>query len=121
MPLFDPQVIADGGYLRRSNTVTLGSSSAAGNGGRGTGGALGTSTTSGPLDFTALNVSYLQGFSTGLQLEAIGNNAASVEYGSASQRDPFSTPSTSVTLTQPLLRGFGRRSESAVSEDCADG
>jgi outer membrane protein len=31
-----------------------------------------------------------------------------VQYGSVSQRDPFSTPSTSVTLTQPLLRGFGR-------------
>ena len=53
-------------------------------------------------------MAYLQGFSTGLQLEAIGNNASSVEYGSKSQLNPFSTPSTSVTLTQPLLRGFGR-------------
>ena len=53
-------------------------------------------------------MSYLQGFSSGLELEAIVNNAASVEYGSKSQEDPFSTPSTSVTLTQPLLRGFGR-------------
>jgi outer membrane protein TolC len=43
-----------------------------------------------------------------MQLEAIGNNASSVEYGAKSQLNPFSTPSTSVTLTQPLLRGFGR-------------
>ena len=43
-----------------------------------------------------------------MQLEAIGNNASAVEYGSRSQHDPFSQPSTSVTLTQPLLKGFGR-------------
>jgi outer membrane protein len=95
MPLFDPQLIGDAGYLRRSDTVTLGNST------------TGTTST-GPLDFVAANVSYLQGFSTGLELEAVANNASAVEYGSASQRDPFATPSTSVTLTQPLLRGFGR-------------
>ncbi|MGA7155212.1 MAG: TolC family protein [Acidobacteriaceae bacterium] len=106
VPLFDPQVIGDGGYLRRSDTVTLGSSSSTGTTGVGT--TTGTTTTSGALDFVALNLAYVQGFSSGLELEAIGNNAASVEYGSASQKDPFATPSTSVTLTQPLLRGFGR-------------
>jgi outer membrane protein TolC len=96
VPLFDPQLIGDAGYLRRSDSVTL------------------SSTTSGPtvvpqtLDFVAANVAYLQGFSTGLQLEAIGNNASAVQYGSNRQLDPFATPSTSVTLTQPLLRGFGR-------------
>jgi outer membrane protein len=105
VPLFDPQLIGDAGYLRRSDTVALGSSTT----GTGTGtGTTGITTSSSPLDFVATNVSYLQGFSTGLELEAIANNAASVEYGSTSQRDPFSTPSTSVTLTQPLLRGFGR-------------
>ncbi len=99
IPLFDPQLIGDAGYLRRSDTVTLSST---------------TATTSGPtvvpqpLDFVAANVAYLQGFSTGLQLEAIGNNASAVQYGSNRQLDPFATPSTSVTLTQPLLRGFGR-------------
>ena len=103
VPLFDPQLIGDAGYVRRSDTVTLGSTTATG-----TGTTTGTTTATGPLDFIAANVSYLQGFSSGLQLEAIANNASSVEYGSASQRDPFSTPSTSVTLTQPLLRGFGR-------------
>jgi outer membrane protein TolC len=113
VPLFDPQLIGDAGYLRRSDTVELGSTTTTGTttggttGGSGT--ATGTTTTStGPLDYVAANVSYLQGFSTGLQLEAIANNASPVEYGSTSQLDPFSTPSTSVTLTQPLLRGFGR-------------
>jgi len=101
VPLFDPQLIGDVGYLRRSDTVTLGGTTT-------TGTDSGTTTTPGALDFVAANVAYLQGFSTGLQLVAIGNNASSVEYGSASQRNPFSTPSTSVTLTQPLLRGFGR-------------
>jgi outer membrane protein len=106
VPLFDPQLIGDAGYLRRSDTVTLGSASTTGSTTTGIGAESGTST--GPLDFVAANLSYLQGFSTGLQLEAIANNASVVEYGSASQLDPFSTPSTSVTLTQPLLRGFGR-------------
>jgi outer membrane protein len=96
VPLFDPQLIGDAGYLRRSDTVTLGSAATAG------------TTATQPLDFIAANLAYLQGFSSGLQLEAIGNNAAATEYGSTGQLDPFSTPSTSVTLTQPLLRGFGR-------------
>ena len=104
VPLFDPQLIGDVGYLRRSDSVTLGSSSTTGT----TGTETGTTASTGPLDFVAANVAYLQGFSTGLQLVAIGSNASSVEYGTASQLNPFSTPSTSVTLTQPLLRGFGR-------------
>jgi outer membrane protein TolC len=107
VPLFDPQLIGDAGYLRRSDTRALGEATATGTAG-GTGTTAGTTASSGPFNFVASNVSYLQGFSTGLELEAIVNNAASVEYGSRSQLDPFSTPSTSVTLTQPLLRGFGR-------------
>lgn len=103
VPLFDPQLIGDAGYLRRSDTVTLGSTTTTG-----TGTTTGTTASTGPLDFVAANVAYLQGFSTGLQLEAIANNASVVEYGTASQLNPFSTPSTSVSLTQPLLRGFGR-------------
>jgi outer membrane protein len=104
IPLFDPQLIGDAGYLRRSDTVTLESAT----GTTGTSGTSGTTTIPQPLDFISANLTYLQGFSTGLQLEAIANNASSVEYGSTRQLDPFSTPSTSVTLTQPLLRGFGR-------------
>jgi outer membrane protein TolC len=60
------------------------------------------------VDFTTFNASYLQGFSTGAELEAIVNNAAQVSYANGSEANPFHSPSTSVTLTQPLLRGFGR-------------
>ncbi len=105
IPLFDPQLIGTAGYFRRSDTVTLGSTT-----GTGTGtadGSGGTVTTPQPLNFIALNLGYLQGFSTGAQLEAIVNNDSRVVYGSVGQLDPFSTPSTSVTLTQPLLRGRG--------------
>jgi outer membrane protein len=101
VPLFDPNFILTGGYLRRSDTQTIGGTAGAG--------ATGTATTTGPLDYIAANASYLQGFSTGLQLEATANNDSQVIYGSASERDPFYAPSTSVTLTQPLLRGAGRK------------
>ena len=107
VPLFDPQLIGDVGYLRRSDSVTLESTSTTGTT-TGTGTETGTTASPGAMDFVAANVAYMQGFSTGLQLVAIGNNASAVEYGSASQLNPFSQPSTSVTLTQPLLRGFGR-------------
>ena len=110
VPLFDPQLIGTAGFFRRSDTVTLGgTTSTTGTGTTtGTAGSEGTLTTPQPLDYIALNVAYLQGFSTGAQLEAIVNNDPPVVYGTASQLDPFSTPSTSVTLTQPLLRGRGR-------------
>ena len=105
VPLFDPQLIGDAGYLRRSDTVTLTGTT----GTTGTTGSTGTDTASTrPLDFVAANLAYLQGFSSGLQLEAIGNNDSQVIYGSQSRLSPFYSPSTSVTLTQPLLRGFGR-------------
>ncbi len=109
LPLFDPQLIATAGYLRRSNTVTLGNTTGTATTGGGTTGTTGggTVTTPQPLDFIFANVGYLQGFRTGAELEATVNNAPSVTYGSQGQLDPFSTPSTSVTVTQPLLRGRG--------------
>jgi len=100
VPLFDPQLIGEAGYLRRSDTVTLASP---------TGGTTtGNTTQPGALNFIETNVAYLQGFSTGAQLEATVNNDSQVINGSKSQFDPFSSPSTSVTVTQPLLRGRGR-------------
>jgi outer membrane protein TolC len=97
VPLFDPNVFLSAGYLRRSNSVSLSST---------TTGTTSTTQTE-PVDFVATNLSYQEGFRTGLQFEGILNNASSVLYGSNSQLDPFSTPTTSFTLTQPLLRGFG--------------
>jgi outer membrane protein len=97
VPLFDPQLIGEAGYLRRSDTRSLTSATS-------TPGVVAP----GPVDYTELNLSYLEGFSTGAQLEAIVNNDSQVVYGSKTELDPFHTPSTSVTLTQPLLRGRGR-------------
>ncbi len=111
VPLFDPNVFLESGYLRRSDTVTLGNTTGAGTTTGGTGGTTtsgGTVTEAQPLTFITANISYLQGFHFGGQLEATVNNDAAVIYGSNSQRDPFSTPSTSVTFTQPLLRGLGK-------------
>ncbi len=100
IPLYDPSLFAESGYLQRSNTTTLTST---------TGSDAGTTTTqTGSLKYVTANVAYLQGFSTGAQIEATVNNDSSVVYGSASQYDPFATISTSSTLTQPLLRGRGR-------------
>lgn len=109
VPLFDPSFILSGGYLRRSNTVSLVSTTdEGGTAGAGSGSPVGTLTPTPPLHFIALNLAYLQGFSTGAQLEAVGNNDSQVIYSSTSENNPFYAPSTSVTLTQPLLRGFGR-------------
>jgi len=113
IPLLDPQFILTGGYLRRSNTVTLvntGGTGTSGTGGTGSGTTTdgGTTAEAQPLHFIAANLAYLQGWGPGTQLSAIANNDSSVIYGGSSQSNPFSTPSTSVTLTQPLLRGRGR-------------
>ncbi len=105
IPLFDPNVFLAAGFLRRSDTVTL--TSTTGTAATGTAGAGGTVTEPQPLDYTALNLSYIQGFHFGGQLEATVNNDSQVIFGSVSQLDPFSTPSTSTTFTQPLLRGRG--------------
>lgn len=98
IPLYDPNLIAQAGWLRRSDTANVGTS-------------LGTSeaasVTTAPLNFTALNADYIQGFRTGAQLEAGMNNAPEVLYGNTAESNPFHSPSTSVTLSQPLLRGFG--------------
>ena len=107
VPLFDPNLFFEGGYLRRSDTVTLTPTTGTTTSTGGTGSSATGSTETQPLDFIGANLSYLQGFRTGLQLEATANNASAVLYGQTSQRDPFSAPSTSTTLTQPLLRGAG--------------
>ena len=104
IPLFDPQLIGTAGWMRRLDTVNLTSVT-----GTTTGSGSGESNVTGPpLDFTALNLAYVEGFSTGAQLTAIVNNDSEVLYGATSKYDPFYTPSTSVTLIQPLLRGAGR-------------
>ena len=105
IPLYDPNLILESGYLQRSDTQTLTTDTTTG---AAAGGDTGTTTTAGTLHFVTLDASYLQGFSTGAQLSATVNNDSPVVYGSLSQYDPFSTISTSATITQPLLRGRGR-------------
>jgi outer membrane protein len=95
IPLYDPTLTGQAGYLRRSDQTSLVN--------------LGTgSTTAGAQDYVSTGVDYQQGFSTGAQLDAFVDNAAQVLYSETSQYDPFHAPSTSFTLTQPLLRGRGR-------------
>jgi outer membrane protein len=97
IPLYDPALTAEAAYFRRSEQISLLNS-----------GTSSSNTPSGPLDFLSTAVDYQQGFSTGAQLEAYVDNSAQVLYASRSQYDPFSAPTVSVTLTQPLLRGRGR-------------
>ena len=103
IPMFDPELIAMAGWLRRTDTVNLTNAT-----GPTTPGGASTTVSGAPQDFTALNLGYVQGFSTGAQLEAVVNNDSEVLYGSTSKYNPFYSPSSSVTLLQPLLRGRGR-------------
>ena len=105
VPTFQPTLIGNTTYFQRANdsttllTTTDPTNAAV---------AAAATSTAQTLHFTAANYALVQGFSYGTQVEVDVNNAAQVAYGTASRYDPFSVPNTSVTLTQPLLRGFGR-------------
>lgn len=104
IPVYDPVLSGQAGYFRRSDLDSLigtttsasGSSTSAGD------------SSGGAQEYVNLGADYQQGFSTGTSLDVYIDNASQVLYGSASQFDPFHSPSSSVTVTQPLLRGFGR-------------
>lgn len=53
------------------------------------------------------NAGYLQGFSPGTQLNAAFQNAYTNTNSQRSLYSPFYSPTLGVTVTQPLLRGFG--------------
>jgi outer membrane protein len=103
IPLYDPTVTGEAGYLRRSDQNSLIDTSTAGSGTTGT-----TSSSTGAQDYVSTGVDYQQGFSTGTQVDAYIDNASQVLYAANSQYNPFHAPSASITLTQSLLRGFGR-------------
>jgi hypothetical protein len=105
VPLFDPVVTADAAYLRRSDATSLDSTES----GSSTGGSSASNGSPGALGFLSTGFDYQQGFSTGAQLDALTDNAAQALYGTNSQYNPFHSPSTSITLTQPLLHGGGRQ------------
>lgn len=95
VPTFEPTLIGQNTWFQRENTPLI----------------PGTSilpSSPGVLDFTTANYALVEGFSPGTQVEVDLNNAAQVLYGSQGQLDPFSAPNTSLTVSQPLLRGRGR-------------
>ncbi len=102
VPTFQPTLIGQNTYFQRSNTSALTTGTLGATGGVVTQGTPATA------NFTTANYALVEGFATGTQIEADLNNAAQVLYGSHSEYNPFSQPNTSVTLTQPVLRGFGR-------------
>ncbi len=106
IPLFDPQMTAEAGYLHRSDQTSLIADTTTT--GTTTTGTTGTAGASPPVAFISTGVDYQQGFSFGGQLEAFVSNAPQVLYADSSQYNPFHAPSTSATFTQPLLRGRGR-------------
>ncbi len=93
VPIYDPALTALAGYFRRTDQTSLVSSSSS------------SSPPPGPFDFVSLGADYQQGFSTGAQIDAYVDNASQVLYGTSSQYNPFHSPTASLTLTQPLLRG----------------
>jgi outer membrane protein len=99
VPTFQPTFVGQNMWFQRSNATLL------------TGAAPGTIGLQQPgtLNFLTANYALIQGFSYGTQVEVGLNNAATALYGSNSQYNPFSTPNTSITVSQPLFRGLGRK------------
>jgi outer membrane protein len=99
LPVLDPTLVGQTTYFQRSNGAALTT---------GTIGATPTVPSSSTFNYITANYAFVEGFSPGTQLEVDVNNAAQVLYGTESKYNPFSAPNVSATLTQPLLRGFGR-------------
>jgi outer membrane protein len=104
IPTFQPTLIGNTTYFQRANDSATLLTTDPTNAQAATAATASAQT----LHFTAANYALVQGFSYGTQVEVDVNNAAQVAYGTASRYNPFSAPNTSVSLTQPLLRGFGR-------------
>ncbi len=100
VPTFQPTFIGQSTYFQRENSTLL-------TNGLTSNTATSPLTVSGPLHFITANYALVQGYSYGTQLEVDLNNAAQALYGTSSRYDPFYSPNTSVTLSQPLLRGRG--------------
>lgn len=103
IPAFQPAFIGQNTWFQRSSGGLLTSDAS---GSSGSNASLAANNQA--LNFITANYALVQGFSYGTQVEVDLNNAAPALYGSQSQYDPFSTPNTSITVTQPLLEGRGR-------------
>ena len=94
VPTFQPTLVGQSTYFQRGSSTSLTT--------------IGLPQSPQDLRFTTANYALVQGFGTGTQVEVDVNNAAQALYGAQSNYNPFSQPNTSVTVTQSLLRGFGR-------------
>ncbi len=92
LPMYDPALTAQlvGG---RTNTPEAGPET--------------TGTSSLTSNFFTGNVGYLQGFSPGTQISAGFQNQFQAQNSIANLLQPYSLSSLGITVTQPLLRGFG--------------
>jgi outer membrane protein TolC len=95
VPVLEPTFVGQNTWFQRANGTTLTA-------------VPGLSSNPGTLDYITSNYALVEGFGYGTQIEAGLNNAAQSLYSNQSDYDPFSRPNTSLTLTQPLLRGRGR-------------
>ena len=99
IPTLQPTLVGQSAFFSRRNTASL------------TGTTIGASApTNLPnniLNFITANYALVEGFGPGTQVEVDVNNAAQVLFSNNSNLNPFSSPNTSVTVTQPLFRGRG--------------
>jgi outer membrane protein TolC len=96
IPAYDAALIGQSAWYRRGNTIAL---------------VLDSFGTPAPLrnfDYTATNLAFVKGFSSGGQLELMVNNASNAIFGSNNNFNPFGKSNLSLTFAQPLLRGRGR-------------
>ncbi len=100
VPTFQPTFIGQNTWFQRSNSTLLTGSTA------GTGNLAQQPQA---IHFATANYALVEGFKYGTQIEVDLNNAARVLYGTQPQYNPFATPNTSVTVSQPLFRGFGTK------------
>lgn len=85
VPSYQPTLVGQSLFLQRANDLT-----------------------NTPLRYTAANLAFVQGFSTGTQIEADVNNESQALFANQTRYNPFSMPNISLTLSQPLLRGLNR-------------
>lgn len=100
VPTLQPTLVGQNTFFNRENSTLLTGTT--------TGNPAALQPSPNTLHFVTANYALVEGFSYGTQLQVGLNNAAQALYGDQSRLDPFSAPNTSVTLTQPLLRGRGR-------------
>ncbi len=86
VPTLQPTLIGQGLFLQRDNPLV----------------------SNDPLRFTAANMAFVQGFSSGTQVQAGVNNESQTLFGTRTNYNPFSVPNISLTISQPLLRGANR-------------